>query len=364
MSLNWPWALAALAAFPLLLALRWWLRRRRRRTAVRMPSLTLIRAALPGRSPWRRRIPTWLFAAGLLVLGTGAARPQATVVVPSSSSAILLALDVSGSMCSTDVVPNRLTAAQNAARDFVKAQHNGTRIGLVIFTGLAALQVAPTTDKDALLSAIGSLRTGRGTAIGLGILTSIDAIAQINPDVPATGVTLPPGPANTVGDYQPDTIVVLTDGANTQGVDPVTAAKQAAARHLRIYTIGFGTTNPAPFVCTPDQIGTFGFGGGGFGPPRGFGGGGGRNVRDLDENTLTQVATITGGRYFQAKDAKALESVLMNLPNAIVLQHKRMEITFWFALTGALLVAVAVGLSLWWNRSQPVPARLSVEPAR
>src|SRR5687767_10006263 len=102
MSLTWPWALTALLAFPLLLAYRWWTRRRRRRETVRMSSVTLIRAALPGRSLWRRRIPIWLFAVGLVVLATGAARPQASVPVPSDSSTLLLAIDVSASMCSTD----------------------------------------------------------------------------------------------------------------------------------------------------------------------------------------------------------------------------------------------------------------------
>jgi Ca-activated chloride channel homolog len=357
MSLSWPWALVALAAFPLLLGYRWWLRRRRRRTALRMPSLALIRAALPGPSPWRRRIPLALFALGLVVLSVGAARPQANVVVPSDASSILLAMDVSGSMCSTDVAPNRLTAAQNAARDFVKAQRSGTKIGLVVFTGIAALRVEPTADKDALLAAIGDLRTGRGTAIGLGILTSIDAIAQINPEVPPTGVE----PSDRVGgDYQPDTIVVLTDGANTQGVDPVTAAQQAAARRLRIYTIGFGTTEPAPFVCSPDQIGgDSAFGGPGRGgQPRGFGGGGGgRRNQGLDEDALTQVATVTGGKYFQAKDAKELSDTLLNLPNAIVLQHRRTELSAWFALGGALFVLTAVGLSQWWTRSARRPGR-------
>ncbi len=356
MSLTWPWALLAWSAFPLLLGFRWWMRRRRRRSAVRMSSVTLIRAALHGRSPWRRRIPLWLFAAGLVVLATGAARPQASVLVPSDSSAILLAIDVSGSMCSTDVAPNRLTAAENAARDFVKAQPDGARIGLVVFTGVAALRVEPTTDKEELLTAIGSLRTSRGTAIGLGILTAIDAIAEINPDVAPTGVDLPASPPAADGEYEPDTIVVLTDGANTQGVDPVTAAQQAAARRLRIYTIGFGTTQPAPFVCTADQIsGDSAFGGNRPGQGRGFGG---RRYQDLDEKVLTQVATITGGKYFQAKDAKALTDVLLDLPDTMVLQRKHTEITVWFALTGAVLVLVAVSLSQWWNRSGlPRPAQ-------
>jgi Ca-activated chloride channel family protein len=366
MSLTWPWALIALSAFPLLLGFRWWTRRRRRRGAVRMSSVALIRAALPGRSPWRRRIPLWLFAVGLAVLGLGAARPQATVLVPSDSSSILLAMDVSASMCSTDVTPNRLTAAQNAARDFVKAQDDGAKIGLVVFSGIAALRVEPTTDKNALLAAIRGLRTSRGTAIGLGILTSIDAIAEINPNVAPTGVDLPATGSGTGGRYEPDTIVVLTDGANTQGVDPVTAAKQAAARRLRIYTIGFGTTQPAPFVCTADQIS----GEPAFGNRPGQGRGGRRN-QDLDAAALTQVATITGGKYFEAKDAKALSGVLMDLPNAIVLQRKKMEITAWFALAGAALVLVAISLSQWWNRPRrvlgpaggPPPAAAARAPA-
>jgi Ca-activated chloride channel homolog len=369
MSLSWPLALIALLAFPLLLGFRWWLRRRRRPAAVRVPSVTLIRAALPGRSLWRRRIPLWLFAAGLVVLATGAARPQASVPVPSNSAAILLAIDVSASMCTTDVAPNRLTAAQEAARKFIKAQDDGTRIGLVTFSGIAGVLVEPTTDKEKLLGAIDTLRTGRGTAIGLAILTAIDAIADINPAVPPTGVDVPGAPTGGTGsgagsladdEYQPDTIVVLTDGRNTHGVDPVKAAEEAAARHVRVYTIGFGTTQAGPMVCSRDQIsgdapfrGDSGFGGGGFGGG-GFGGGGGR-YQQLDEPTLTKVADLTGGEYFKAADADSLSEVLLDLPSAIVLQRQNVEITVWFALVGALLVLAAVGLTQWWSRAASVP---------
>jgi Ca-activated chloride channel homolog len=352
MSLSWPWALIALLAFPSLLGLRWWTRRRRRREAVRLSTVTLVRAALPGRSLWRRRIPLWLFAAGLIVLATGAARPQASVPVPSNSASILLAIDVSGSMCSTDVAPNRLTAAQQAAREFVEAQEDGTRIGLVTFSGTAGLLVEPTADKDTLLEAIDTLRTSRGTAIGLAILASVDAVAEYNPDVPPTGVEVP-STGNTGGDFQPDTIVVLTDGRNTQGVDPITAAEEAAARGLRVYTIGFGTTQPSPMVCAPNQIsGDVAFRGDRMGPPGGFGRG---RYQQVDEETLTAVAEMTGGEYFKAEDAEALSEVLRDLPSSIVLQRQDVEITVWFALFGALLVLGAVGLAQWWNRSSPLP---------
>jgi Ca-activated chloride channel family protein len=358
MSLTWPWALLALLAFPVLLGFRWWLRRRRRRDAVRVSSVTVIRAALPGPTSWRRRIPLLLLAVALVVLGVGAARPQASVVVPSDASAIILTMDMSGSMCSTDISPNRLTVAQDAARSFVTSQPAGAKIGLVAFAGHATLLVPPTTDKQALNDAIGKLRTARGTAIGLGILTAIDAIADINPDVPGTGVNVPASGSGAPAEQQPDTIVVLTDGANTQGVDPVTAAQQAADRGIRVYTIGFGTTNPAPFVCSANQIGggsPFG-GSGGFdsgGSGGGFGGGGGRaRYQQLDEAALTQVADLTGGKYFQAQDAEALNTVLQGLPSNIVLTRRNAELTVWFALAGAVLVATAVLLSLWWRRPQ------------
>jgi Ca-activated chloride channel family protein len=358
MFLNWPWALIALLAFPLLLAYRWWTRRRRRREAVRMSSLSLIRAALPGRSLWRRRIPLGLFAAGLVVLATGAARPQASVVVPAEAATIMLAMDVSASMCSTDVPPNRITAAEKAAKDFIEAQPDKSRIGVVAFSGIAAVQVEPTTDKKKLEAAIDQFRTGRGTAIGLGILTSLDAIAEINPNVAPTGVQVP-DPVAAASQYEPDIIVVLTDGANTQGVDPVTAAEQAQARHVRIYTIGFGTTDPSPLVCSPNQVGAGGspFGGRQFGGgPGGFGGGGGfggRRAQDIDEDVLKKVAATTGGKYFQAKDSQQLSSVLHDLPSVLVLQHRKMELTVWFAIAGALLVLFGVGLAQWWNRSVP-----------
>jgi Ca-activated chloride channel homolog len=352
MSLHWPFALIALLIGPLLLLVRWWMARRRRRVAVRLSSIALVRAALPGRSLWRRRIPVILFVLGLIVLGFSMARPQATVSMPSNSTSILLAIDVSRSMCSTDVSPNRLTAASEAAREFVRSQRDGTRIGLVAFAGISGLLVEPTTDKQAVITALDTLRTSRGTAIGQAILTSIDAIAETNPDVPPTGVMMEGAkatPGEAVG-YEPDTIVVLTDGANTQGVQPVTAAEQAAARRVRVYTIGFGTTQPAPLVCSPDQLagGDPGFRGdtraGG-----GFGGGGGGRALLINEEALKKVAEITGGEYFRAEDAEQLSDVLADLPSKIVAQEEDVEITAWFVLPGVLLIIAALIMSLLWN---------------
>jgi Ca-activated chloride channel family protein len=362
MSLSWPWALLGLLAVPLLLAARWWLNRRRKRTALTVSSVALIRAALPGRTAWRRRIPVYLFLAGLFALAGALARPQATVVAPADDTAILLAIDVSGSMCSTDVPPNRLTAASDAARKFIRAQPQGTRIGLVAFSGIAGLIVPPTTDKDKLIGAIGGLQTARGTAIGQGILTAIDAIAEINPNVAKTGVNLGADAPSPLAGFQPDTIVVLTDGSNTTGVDPVTAAQQAAARHVRIYTIGFGTTIPSPMVCSASQIGGGGGfgpgGGGGFGGFGGFGGGRASRVQEIDEDVLQKVASTTGGKYFRAQDAGKLNDAFANLPKQIGLHKEHVELSVWFVLAGVLLVGTAMGLSLWWNRGPGARANL------
>jgi Ca-activated chloride channel family protein len=354
MSFSWPWALVALLAVPLLVVARWWMNRRRKRSAITVSSIALIRAAMPGRSSWRRRLPVFLFLAGLLALAGGLARPQATLAVPANNTSILLAIDVSGSMCTTDMAPNRLAVASDAARQFIEDTDDGTRIGLVAFSGIAGLLVAPTTDKDALLDAIDTLKTARGTAIGQAILTSIDAIAESNPNVAATGVDLGDTAPGTTADFQPDTIVVLTDGSNTTGVDPVTAAEQAAARSLRVYTIGFGTTEPAPMVCTADQIsGDSAFGQG----QRGGGGfGRGGRVQEIDEEALTTVADVSGGRYFRAEDADQLSEVLADLPREFGLHTEDVEITVWFVLAGVLLAFTGAGLALWWNRAPVRPS--------
>jgi Ca-activated chloride channel homolog len=356
MSFSWPWALLALLVIPLVFA-AWWLTRRRRRAgAVRVTSIALVRTALPGRSRWRRRIPAALLTFGLAVLAVGAARPQATVPVPSSSATIMLALDVSGSMCSTDVVPNRITAAERAATAFITSQTSGPRIGLVAFASTAVVLVPPTADTRQLTSALGGLTTSFGTAIGEGILTSLDAIAQVDPSVAPTGATVSRGRGTG---YADDVIVVLTDGSNNRGIDPQTAAKEAGRRGVRVFTIGYGTDNPAPLACDPDQFG--GFGGGGGGGGTGFGGfgggpGGPGNPFDADFSALTQISRTTGGTFYRAQDAEQLSRALARLPAAFTIVRKHIDIASWFAAGGGLLIVAAVALSLWWNRSRRMPA--------
>ena len=343
MTFSWPWALMSLLIIPLVCGIIWLLRRRRRRAAVRVTSIALVRAALPGRTRWIRLIPALLLMLGFATLSVGAARPQASVPVASNSTTIMLAMDVSGSMCSTDVEPNRLTVAQQAATTFIESQAGGTKIGLVLFAGVAGLQVPPTTDTEVLIEAINNVTTARGTAIGSAILTAIDGLAAIDPTVAPTGIDAES--AQRSG-YASHVIVVLTDGANTQGVEPEMASEAAAVRGVRVFTIGFGTTNPTRMACTGQQAGSWAGGG----PGGGWGRGGGRSPRIIDEPTLQAIADTTGGQYYKAESADQLQEALGDLPSQVTVVKKQVDIASWFAGAGGLLIAVAVGLSLWWNR--------------
>ena len=358
MSFTWPLALLSLLTVPLLLGAYVWQLRRKRRAAVRYSSVALIRAAMSKGSRWRRHLPVALFLAGLVSLGVASARPHATMDVPISRTSVILALDVSRSMCSTDVKPNRMAVAQDAARAFVDDQPSGMRIGLVAFAGFAELIVPPTRDRQQLLDAIENLTTARGTAIGAATLKSVDAIASINPEVrpittresEGTGTTAPAPPA-TGTDYVADIIVVLTDGRNTRGMEPADAAKIVAPRRVRVYTIGFGTARPADLVCTPEQLGGDSFGDGGFGGFGGGFGGGFRQARVADPATLKNLSRATGGRYYAAQDAGQLRKVFDELPRQVAQQRKQVEISAAFAALGALLAGAAMLFSLLWNRS-------------
>ena len=363
MSFAWPLALLSLAAAPALLGGYRWLLRRRRKRAVRYSSVALLRTVLPRRTRWQRHLPIAMLLLSLVALGFATGRPRVERSVPYSRNTIILALDVSGSMCSTDVKPNRLTAAQNAAREFVQKGSSGARMGLVVFSGFAELAVPPTTDRKALAAAIDSLTTGRSTAIGSAMLESLNAIAEIDSQVSPVGDVpeeASPPVAGTPGahGYVPDIVVLLTDGSNNRGIAPLAAAPYAVARGVRVYTIGFGTTNPQPFNCTRAQLGgeAFagfgrgpgggGFGGGGFG--RGFGGGF-RGRLSADVPTLEAVAARTGATYHGAKNADQLRSVFAKLPKQVATERQRHEITWIFAAIGAALAAAALGASIRWS---------------
>jgi Ca-activated chloride channel family protein len=262
------------------------------------------------------------------------ARPQATITLPTQHETVILAMDISGSMRATDVEPNRLIAAQNAAKQFVAEQPENVRIGVVAFAGTATVAQAPTRNREDVIAAIDRFQLQRATAIGSAIIVSL---ATIFPDQgidvgeltygrekkgekPAT--TLKPVPP---GSYASAVIILLTDGQRTTGPDSVQAAKMAAERGVRIYTVGVGT---------PD------------GKIIGFEGWSMR-VR-LDEETLKSVADITRGEYFYAGNAVDLKKVYQALNAKLVLERKKTEVTALFAAVAALFALVSAALSLAW----------------
>ena len=279
MNFLWPISLILLGALPLVVAFYFWRQRRRRRFTLRYSSLALVREALPAQSQLRRYLPMALFILALASLVFGLARPVTVTTVPAGRATVVLALDISRSMLQADILPSRLAAAKEAALAFVERQEATNQIGVVAFAGFAQLVQPPTTDTEALGLAIQSLTTGRGTAIGNGILAAIDTIAEYNQNVaPITQKSTTPTTVNPLpeGEYQPDIIVVLTDGVTTTGPDPVFMAMLAAERGVRVYTIGYGTKSGAT-----DSNSNF------------FGGWGWR--RGIDDETLKMIADITGG---------------------------------------------------------------------
>ena len=348
MSFIWSSLLYLLFLIPLLVAAYIFVLRRRRRFAVRYSSLSLVLEVLPKQSWLRRHLPFVLFLVALTSLVFALARPTATVLVPSNRSTIILALDVSRSMCSTDIRPNRLEAAKQAALEFVQKQERGRMIGVVAFAGFAELVQPPTTDRAALESAILNMAPARRTAIGSAILRSLDAISEVDDSVAPGETGLFPDEQSTPvpeGEYAPHIIVLLTDGASNAGPHPLNAAFQASERGVRVYTIGFGTfNNSSPMNCGYQFQENDVFGGG-FGSPFGGGFSGGGFRREIDEGTLTAIADITGGRYHVATSAQELQNVFQNLPTNLITTRETIEIGAFFTAFAALLAVLAMILS-------------------
>jgi Ca-activated chloride channel family protein len=333
MNFLWPSALFALLLIPLLILLYFWNQRRKRRFAIRYSSLSLVRAALPAQSRLRRYLPMALFFLAFASLVVALARPVRVTRVPAGRATVMLALDVSRSMEQRDIAPSRFSAAKSAALSFINKQKETNQVGIVAFAGIAQLVQAPSTDPEALETAIHSLTTGRGTAIGEGIAAALKTIAEYNQNVAARideQGTDTPVPATGAAAYEPDIIVLLTDGNNNRGIDPFSAAQQAADSRVRVYTISFGTAA-------------------GSGDQRGWGYGGNRGI---DEATLQKIASLTGGEYFTASSAAELQKVFNSLPTELITREETLEISVAFVAIASLMVIGAVLLSQLWH---PLP---------
>ncbi len=344
MTFLWPEALALLALVPLLVAAYFIVVRRKRKAALRYASLSMVRDAMGSGPGFRRHVPPVLFLLALTLMLVAIARPAAVVQLPSQHETVILAMDVSGSMRAKDVEPDRLSASQAAAKAFVNDQPRTTRIGVVAFAGTASLVQPPTTSREDIVAAIDRFQLQRATAIGSGILVALKAIfPEVEFDLrssnprgeharrPASKGSQKENPGDkpaAPGSYKSAAIILLTDGQPTTGPDPVEAARMAAERGVRIFTVGVGTPNGEILV----------------------GEGWSMRVR-LDEDTLKTIANVTGGEYFYAGSAPDLKKIYRSLNAKFVLEKKETEVTALFAAAAALAALVSALLSLlWFNR--------------
>jgi Ca-activated chloride channel family protein len=327
---------------PALVAGYFYILRRKQESAVKYASLTMVKQAIGPRQRFRRHIPPLLFLIALIALIVAIARPAAIVMLPSQYQTIILAMDVSGSMRATDVKPNRISAAQAAAKAFVDEQPSNVRIGVVSFAATASVVQTPTQNREDIITAIDRFQLQRGTAIGSGIIVSL---ATIFPDAGidvssfiygrsgARGVPIdqaeksdkPPVKPVAPGSYTSAAIILLSDGQRTTGPDSIDAARLAADRGVRIFTVGFGTQSGE----------TIGFEGWSM------------RVR-LDEETLKTIANLTRGEYFYAGTAADLKKVYQVLNSKFLLEKKPMEISSLFAGAAALIAVTSALLSLLW----------------
>ena len=337
MSFVWPHLLWLLLLLPVLVLLYWWLLHRRKKNTVRYASLALVKQAA-GKGPgWRRHVPPSLLLLALAGLLVATARPLAVVTLPSQQETIILAMDVSGSMRATDVHPNRLIAAQEAAKAFIEDLPRSVRVGVVSFAGTAAVVQPPTQNREDIVAAIDRFQLQRGTAIGSGIVLSLATLFP-DADIDLSQITgarsMPLGPEDKPkpdfkpvqpGSFGSGAVILLTDGQRTTGPDPMDAAKMAADRGVKVYTLGIGTKDGE----------TIGFEGWSM------------RVR-LDEDTLKSIANLTRAEYFYAGNANELKKVYQSLSTRLVIEKKETEISSLFAAVSAALVVIAAGLSVAW----------------
>jgi len=351
MSFASPELLLGLLLVPIALIGYLFVQRRRSRYAVRFTNVDLLSNLVPRSPGWRRHLPPVLYLAAISALAIGLARPSMVLAVPREEATIMLTMDVSRSMRATDVDPNRLVAAQQAATDFVEHMPKQFRVGLVAFSTEARLVVEPTTDRAEITKALANLRADGGTAMGDAIDLALDASgavpaatptpdASASPDASARPSETPdasPSPDPSASPEEDTTPVVaqvvLSDGANSTGtLEPIDAAQRAADLDVPIYTIALGTEGgtvevPNIFGITESMPV----------PP--------------DPETLATIAEMTGGRFFEAPSAEQLSAIYESLGSKVGFVQEEQEVTQLFAAAGLLFVLLGGALAAhWFNR--------------
>lgn len=312
MTLQTPVWLFAMLAVAGLVGLYVWLQRRRRAHALRFTNTALL-GSLVARRSWRRHLGSGFAVLALGVLVFSLAGPRATLEVPRNRATVMLALDVSLSMRSTDITPTRFRAMQSAATQFVDLLPAPINLGLISFSGSADTLATPTTDHAQVRTAIGNLQLAESTAIGEAIFTGLTDIQNFEATL---GRTSAPPPAR---------IVLLSDGYNTVGRSAEAAIAAAKTAHVPVSTIAFGTdsgtmTLDGETVAVP-----------------------------VDHATLQEIATDTGGSYAAAASAGQLRQAYRDLGAQIGYTSRPVDIAPWFVGAGVLLALLGVVLTLLWT---------------
>jgi Ca-activated chloride channel family protein len=306
MSLHDPIHLLAVAAIPLVLLVWMVSRARRRRFAVRLPGVAAMKAAVPrGGGRWRRILPAALVGASAVSMATAYAKPQHTVNVPVEKASVVLVSDESGSMAATDVSPSRLQAAQSAARSFLKAAPESLLVGFAGYSSGVETNVAPTTDREAIQSAIAAENAEGGTATGDALQAALDQLAARK---------------GSDGKTAPAAIVLLSDGQTTDGSDPVSAAQRAKQLGIPIFTVALGTDSGVLELGDGRSVSV---------PP--------------DPQTLAEIASTSGGKAYNVDDADTLDAIYRTLGSKIGTKPVKKEMTVAFVAGGLILLLGGLG---------------------
>ncbi|MDR7544302.1 MAG: VWA domain-containing protein [Armatimonadota bacterium] len=315
---RWPALLWALLLVPGLVTLYVrWTRQVARRSVIFSDLATLV-AAGEQASRWRRHVAAAAFFLGLGLALVALGRPVFPLPVPADRSAIMLVLDISGSMRSTDIAPNRLEAAKAAARAFLAEVPDQVRVGLVTFGGYATLLAPPGTDHNAIAERLEGLSFIRRTAIGEGLLEAVSALpGRVRPRPDGTLPVVPHA------DRPPGVVILLSDGRSNTGIDAVRAAEIARQQDVVVHTIGVGNPAPDPSALV-------------------IGG-------SLDESELRAVAQAGGGTYHHASSAASLAGIYKKLARTVGWERRPDEVSAAFALAGAMALVASVTLARWFT---------------
>jgi Ca-activated chloride channel family protein len=329
MSFIWPTLLVSLLVIPLLVLLYVWIQRRRRNIAARYGSLGMVNPAAGNAPGARRHIPALVFLFGITILLLSLARPQANVSLPRLEGTVILTFDVSGSMAAEDIEPTRMEAAKAAAQKFVENQPAGVLIGVVVFSDGGITVQSPTNNREETLATIHRLVPRRGTSVGNGILVALNTIAVHAGDPPilnTSSLSETPEPAAAPQGWYPSAVIVLlSDGENTDRLDPIAAADLAADLGVRIYTVGVGSLEGATITVEGFTVHT-----------------------RLNEVVLHEIADITAGNYYYAGDNEDLQRIYTDLRPKFTVRPEQLEVTSIFAGIGVLVFLIGGALSVLW----------------